>query len=172
MTGRRANHGFTLAETLIALWVVSLAMACVLAGFALLSRFEHNVENQTIGRRAAETDLAVVTQAVATGEALSVKAFTGDAHHLEYACGKAMDSRNSPELCTLKWPDNWRASYVSEAGIFQAWPTSEEKIPQPLEALILQDQAGETLGVVRIQAEQARNCQFDTISRTCREGTK
>jgi type II secretory pathway pseudopilin PulG len=169
---RHADQGFTLAETLIALWVVSMALACVLAGFALLSRFDRSIQGQTAVRRTADAAVTSMRQAVATGEALSVKSFSGDARRLQYACGPGGEL-SSPRLCTLKAPKGWSLSYVSEAGIYKAWPNStDDASPQLLEALILQDERGTTRGVVRIRVEQAPDCQFDTISRTCREEPK
>lgn len=166
------DDGFTLAETLIALWVVSLAMGCVLAGFALLSRFEQAAHGQARARRAVDASLSALTQAAAVGEALSVSAFAGDARHLRYACAIGANEDN-PRLCTLNWPSAQRVAYVSDGLVYKAWPVgATQAVPQPLGALILQDAAGTTLGVVRIQAEQSRDCQFDTVSRTCREEPK
>lgn len=172
MTTGRSDHGFTLAETLIALWVVSMAMGCVLAGFAVLSRFDHAAHKEVHTRRAADAAVAALQQAVTTGEGFSVRAFKGDARHLRYACGEGGGGDNF-KLCTLNEPGGRRLSYVSETGIHQTWPdAATEMPPQPLEALILQTTTGTTLSVVRIQTEQARDCQFDTISRTCREEPK
>ena len=162
-----ADQGFTLTETLMALLVVSLALTSIVVATNLVTR----------QNRKAATALAVVKSADGIlrqmeGALSPFGPFTdnlsGDVHKLSYEC-------RQPVRCNFALPPGrWTLRYLSAGRTLTSWPGLADKTgTKPrLEALVLQDGNGDTAGIVRLEAEQATVCQFDMISRSCREESR
>lgn len=162
MTGRR-DDGFTLVETVVALTVVSLALAGILVATNLVTRHNQQVVRARRTAKAAEATLARLRDDLTPHQPFFADDLTGSARDVVYDCGAGR--------CRFRLSSpSQRLVYVSQGEILTSWPPKvvHEGEEQRLEALILQDLSGTTLGLVRLEAEQGEDCQFDMISRTCR----
>jgi prepilin-type N-terminal cleavage/methylation domain-containing protein len=159
----REDDGFTLVEMVVALAVVSFALAGILAATNLVTR--HNQQMLRLDRavRAAEEARSHLYTALSPYGPFDTNNLTGGERTVDYDCGK---SRCQFRLASA----GQRLVYVSEGEVLRSWPPKlvAEGREQRLEVLILQDLSGTTLGLVRLETEQAEDCQFDMISRTCR----
>lgn len=161
MTGRR-DDGFTLVETVVALTVVSLALAGILVATNLVTRHNQQVLRARQTAKMAEDTLALLRDGLTPHQPFFADDLTGSARDIAYDCGLR---RCQFRLTAL----SQRLVYVSQGKILASWPPKVIEAPdQRLEALILQDLSGTTLGLVRLETEQPEDCQFDMISRTCR----
>jgi prepilin-type N-terminal cleavage/methylation domain-containing protein len=160
---RRRDDGFTLVETVVALTVVSLALAGILVVTNLVTRYNHQVVRAQQTGRSVENTLAQLSSRLSPHQPYFADALTGTARDIEYDCGA--------DRCRFRLSSkSQRLAYISQGKVSASWPPKIllEDREQRLEALILQDLSGTTLGLVRLEAEQPEDCQFDMISRTCR----
>jgi prepilin-type N-terminal cleavage/methylation domain-containing protein len=159
----RGDEGFTLAEVVIALAVVSIALAGILAATNLVTRHNRQVTKWQKASSASDQTVARLRIELARGQPFDTENFTGSATQIDFDCG---DGRR----CRYRLPSgDQRFAYVTHGDILPFWPRKPAvpDTPERLEALILQDRSGTTLGLVRLETEQTENCQFDMISRTC-----
>jgi len=162
VTGRR-DDGFTLVEAVVALTVVSLALAGILAATSLITRHNRQVITAQQTAKMVEDTLAQLGDGLSPHQPYFAEDLTGSPRDITYDCGVAR--------CRFRLSSpSQRLAYVSEGKVLASWPPKammEGQEPR-LEALILQDLSGTTLGLVRLETEQPEDCQFDMISRTCR----
>lgn len=162
MTGRQ-DEGFTLVEAVVALTVVSLALAGILAATSLITRHNRQVVTAQQSATAVEDTLSRLSTSLSPHQPFFAEDLTGSPRDIIYDCGVAR--------CRFRLSSpSQRLAYVSEGKVLTSWPPKvivEGQEPR-LEALILQDLSGTTLGLVRLETEQPEDCQFDMISRTCR----
>lgn len=159
----RADDGFTLVETVVALTIVSFALAGILAATNLVTRHNQRLVKTQETVRAADETLARLKADLLPHQPFFATDLTGSPRDIVYDCktGRCRFRLSSPTQ---------RFAYVSEGEVLTSWPPKVilEGREQRLEALILQDLSGTTLGLVRLETEQSEDCQFDMISRTCR----
>ncbi len=167
------EDGFTLTETLIALLVISLSLAGLIAIASLVAHFERGEWMRTRQDKQLTETEAQIAAILHAREPVRGKALTGEAQGFTYACVPA--SQDSP-VCRFSLGashiPNLHLKYVSQGNMRSDWPPPPEPtdIEAPrLEALILQDGGNRTVGVIRLDADQSQDCQFDMISRICRE---
>jgi prepilin-type N-terminal cleavage/methylation domain-containing protein len=157
------DDGFTLVETLAALTVVSLALAGILAATSLVTRHNRQVVKAQQTAKAVEDTLSGLGASLSPHQPFFAEDLTGSPRDIIYDCGvgRCRFRLSSPSQ---------RLAYISEGKVLKSWPPKVmTEDPEPrLEALILQDLSGTTLGLVRLETEQLEDCQFDMISRTCR----
>lgn len=159
----RRDDGFTLVETVVALTVVSLALAGILVATNLVTRHNQQMVKARQAAKATEDTLARLRKGLMPHQPFFAGDLTGSARDIAYDCGAGR--------CRFRLSSpSQRLAYVSRGQISASWPPKvvHEGEEQRLEALILQDLSGTTLGLVRLEAEQGEECQFDMISRTCR----
>ena len=162
VTGRR-DDGFTLVETVVALTVVSHALAGILVATNLVTRHNQQVVRAKQAVRSADETMARLSAGLLPHQPFFADDLTGTVRDIVYDCGAAR--------CRFRLTSpSQRLAYVSRGKVLTAWPPKvmTEGEEQRLEALILQDLSGTTLGLVRLETEQSESCQFDMISRTCR----
>ena len=159
----RGDDGFTLVETVVALTVVSFAFAGILAATNLVTRHNQRLVKTQEAVRAADETLARLKADLLPHQPIFATDLTGSPRDIVYDCktGRCRFRLSSPTQ---------RLVYVSEGEILTSWPPKVilEGREHRLEALILQDLSGTTLGLVHLETEQSEDCQFDMISRTCR----
>ncbi|CAL4869739.1 hypothetical protein MMA231_04031 (plasmid) [Asticcacaulis sp. MM231] len=163
----RKDSGFTLTEALIALLVISLALAGALQASRIVAKFNSRVVTQ------AKRDKDLISfQAQAAKRLLPLQPITddklkGDARQMAFPC----DPTAPTPLCTLSAPTGTFV-YLSGGSAHAVWPYGQPSSSTPsarLEAVALRDQQGKTLAVIKLPVEHAGDCQFDMISRNCRE---
>lgn len=162
MTARN-DAGFTLAETLIALAVVSMALASIIAATTLVTRHYHQIVFADKTNQRRDAVVKQLQTALGPYQPYDVDGLSGDGRQIDYDCGE--------KRCHFALTDNsLHLGYVSRGERLTAWPPKNvtQNEPQRLEALILQDRSGTTLGLVRLETDQPEDCQFDMISRACR----
>jgi prepilin-type N-terminal cleavage/methylation domain-containing protein len=159
----KGDEGFTLVETVVALTVVSFALAGILAATNLVTRHNQRLVKTQETERSADETLARLKVDLLPHQPFFATDLTGSSRDIVYDCktGRCRFHLSAPAQ---------RLVYVSEGEVLTSWPPKVilEGREQRLEALILQDLSGTTLGLVRLETEQSEDCQFDMISRTCR----
>lgn len=166
---RQHDSGFTLTEALIALLVISLALAGALQASRIVATFNKHV----LAQAKADKDM-IAFQAEASKRLLPLQPITenkfkGDARLMTFPCNPTAPT----PLCTLSAPTGTFV-YVSGGSVHATWPDGTPSLSIPssrLEALALHDQQGKTLAIIKFPVEHAGDCQFDMISRTCREAS-
>ncbi len=170
------DQGFTLTETLVALLVISLSLAALIVAASLVARFDRRGWTATKQEREIATTESRIAAILHAREPLRGDDLVGTARRFDYVCTPG--AGNAPDChFTLSESDipNVHMMYASENEIRPDWPpqtTTGETEPPRLEALILQDGQNKTLAVIRLGTDQDKDCQFDMISRTCREDSQ
>lgn len=160
----RADDGFTLTETLMALLVVSLALAGILTATSMVARSNANSARHLADDR--EIDGLVKKLRLLVPDNAPANHVVGNVSSVAVDCGASR--------CRFSLPDGrYSLAYVGQGLVHKSWPsaTMADGNEARLEALILQDEDKKTVGVVKLSVEQSISCQFDMISRTCREAT-
>jgi prepilin-type N-terminal cleavage/methylation domain-containing protein len=189
-----SEKGYTLAETLVALMVVGIAMAGLARGVTVLNSLQKGASS-SVGRqwdlRRAREGLTALLEAQGpflTGESSSAD-FNGTARDFKFLCGGALrcgaSLTNSDSGMRLQMhgpsgaaviadiPGVSRAAfaYGSDRSFGPDWPTTSDK-PRALRWIFVgedTDKGLKPLFSVPIAVDQAADCQFDTITRTCRK---
>ncbi|MDV6331309.1 prepilin-type N-terminal cleavage/methylation domain-containing protein [Asticcacaulis sp. 201] len=163
-----SEAGFTLAEMLVALVVISLALAGIWQGSRIVSRLNMKVEadrTSTLKLREYEAELRAKLEPL---QPILGDAVIGSSRALRFACQAGEATPN----CALS-PPSGTFAYVSNGQVFSDWPplaSAETPGQKPrLQALIVRNTAEKNLIVVTLPVEHPADCQFDMISRACRE---
>ncbi len=157
MTG---DDGFTLTETLTALVVVSLALACIVTATAQITRVNRRIADGH--RQSAETAMTVarVTAMLHEHEPIGAADMSGNADGFE--CLKGHCRFRAKPL---------RVGYLSGGKTSDDWPPLhwQQAAREPrLEGILLGDGHGRTLAVIDLMSDEPKDCVFDMISRVCR----
>ncbi|EGF92856.1 prepilin-type N-terminal cleavage/methylation domain protein [Asticcacaulis biprosthecium C19] len=157
---KQKEGGFTLAEAVMALLVVSLAMA----GLMQVNRMIAQGERRGLADRRVEASrrsfVNELRQTLTPLQPLRDAKVSGDAEGLSYPCANGE--------CALR-PPNGRLVYLSEGAVHTAWPPApvSDQPPPRLSAVLWQDGDGKNLATVKFPVEHEADCLFDMISRTC-----
>ena len=186
------QEGYTLAETLVALATIGLAMGGLTAGVRLIGLNQAAINHSL----AAGQDLRVASQAFAgllTGRGPfasdDAALLSGAADQLSFDCdaAKPCSARLIPAdgaltlrvqapgaVTQVKLPAVGQAHflYVGSRTQGTAWP-SAGKDPEPLLLVVLVGGGGRgeaPLAVARVWREQGADCVFDPVVGNCRKG--
>jgi prepilin-type N-terminal cleavage/methylation domain-containing protein len=189
------DKGYTLAEMLVALMIIGLLMAGLGRGVSLLSNLQ-GAASTSIGRhweiRNARENLASLLDGrgpfLTAGP--SASDFSGSPHDFKFNCGSASRcgaslsedgsavrlqiSRPSGDTVVARLPGVSHASFLygSDQSFGSDWPRQSDK-PQALRWIFITEEPSggpKPLFSVPVLVDQAADCQFDTITRTCRNG--
>jgi len=184
------DAGYTLAETLAALFIIGLAFTGLFDAMRVIGLMQTAAANGTAmasRSRAVETALSRLFDRAGPFRSNDANALTGTAKGLRFACGGAgacgalvsvgptgaqlvIQSTNGTESQTLPGVRDAWFSYVDDRSSYAAWPLGGQE-RQPLRSIVLvgQTAAGEApIAAVRIWREQEPGCRFDPISQDCR----
>jgi type II secretory pathway component PulJ len=162
------DQGFTLAEAVMSLLVVSLALA------GLLQVTAYNARSQArIGTH--QKDLKLIDQqSIALERVLNEVGavedrFTGRKDYLSAKDAAGIDHE-------FRAPHGWQLKYLSNGQALAEWPPLAEQNLEishrsKLGAVALSNDKGQPVKVARVRIEQNPDCQFDMISRDCRAVT-
>jgi prepilin-type N-terminal cleavage/methylation domain-containing protein len=156
----RNDDGFTLIETLTALLVVSLSLACIVAATTEVTHINRRIADSHKQAVAANETVARVSAMLRAQEPVMAEDLSGNADGFECLTGNCR-FRAKP----------LRVTYVSGGKTSEYWPPLhwQQSAADPrLEGVILNDKAGRTLAVIDLAADEPKDCIFDMISRTCR----
>ncbi len=156
----RHDDGFTLTETLIALIVVSLSLACIVAAMTEVTRVNRRIVDTHKMSGATSETVARVTGLLQARQPIMAKDLSGNIDGFECLTGNCQ-FRATP----------MRVAYLSEGKTSNYWPPlhwQQAKDEPRLEGVVLNDQSGRTLAVIDLMADEPKGCVFDMISRVCR----
>lgn len=112
---RQRDDGFTLVETVVALTVVSLALAGILLATNLVTRHNQQVVRTEQTARSVETTLARLRDSLSPHQPFFGDALTGTARDIVYDCGVGR--------CRFQLSSkSQRLAYVSQGMISASWP--------------------------------------------------
>jgi prepilin-type N-terminal cleavage/methylation domain-containing protein len=154
------DDGFTLTETLTALVVVSLSLACIIAATQQVTQINRRIVTTHRQSVATTETVARVAALLRDHEPVMAKDLSGNSDGFECLIGSCR-FRAKP----------LRLSYVSRGQTSPYWPPLhwQQAAEEPrLEEVVLDDAAGRTLAVINLVADEPKDCVFDMISRICR----
>ncbi len=163
--GNLHDGGFTLAEALMALLIISLALAGVMQAGRLVGAFQKRIAGDKKVEAARQGFEHELRDRLSPLQPIESDELEGDAHGVRYAC----TPDDSALGCRLDVPEG-RLAYASSGVTYAAWPQPVKpgSFGKPrLDAIVWRGPGGKVLAVVKFPIEQARDCIFDMISRTC-----
>jgi|GEM_PF-3430556 len=165
---RGKENGFTLVEAVIALLVISLALAAVLQLARLSASDQRRTVAQVIQAKDHHMVLEGVESALLPVEPLYVDQFTATSDRLNCL-------PDAPVSCALSPPEGYQFRYVVGGIEYTEWPlraatqeTRDYASSERLNALIVLDKEGRLAGAIELRVDHPPDCQFDMISRICR----
>lgn len=161
------DQGFTLTEALVALLVISLGLAGLLQTSRIVSHFNKSVLAQRQESKSMKAFQAEMQTRFDPIQPINDTKLEGDGLQIRYACSREATTRD----CHLDAPQG-RFVYASDGQALAAWPPAaieghHEQVH--LDAVMLRSPQGKTLALVKFPVEHGPDCQFDMISRACRE---
>ncbi len=164
------EDGFTLTEALVGLLIISLS----LGGLLQAGRVVGHADKAALAQKRIiksevmfERELAEALRPIQPITATDLK---GDGHFIHYACDKNQKGQGALK-CSLN-PPLGSLAYVSSGKVYSSWPPAgvltADKATR-LEAVLWHDDAGKNIGVLALPVEQGADCQFEMISRACRQ---
>jgi prepilin-type N-terminal cleavage/methylation domain-containing protein len=191
------DDGYTLAEMLIALVVIGLVMGGLMRGLGLTGL----MQSETAVRLQDARDLKTIRtklQALLDGQgpflAIGSKAgeFSGTPRQFNFECGQASrcvaslqasgsDTRlltsrrfGPADVSDLSQGGGAEFLYGSDGFVGSRWPpTTDQQQALRWVAVVRESRQGRLpLVSVRIPIEESPTCEFDTITRGCRDATK
>lgn len=185
-----SQDGYTLAETLAALVIISLAIGGLVIGVDLLGRAQTKATadtRQTDHAIRLDSEFAHFLEQAGPFRSDDPHGLQGDEDRFSYGCGDEVCSAEinrgdektllvlTDRQGTVRSIDIGKGAFVfeyqDEQGHQADWPPSDVSKPRSLRAIgILKPRLGEELPVAeaRLFIEQPAVCAFDTISRSCR----
>jgi len=154
------DDGFTLTETLTALVVVSLSLACIVAATTQVTRINRRIADSHKQTVITNDTVARVATMLHAQEPVMAKDLSGNVDGFECLTGNCR-FRARP----------MRVAYLSEGTTLDYWPPlhwQQAQVEPRLEGVILNDSNGKTLAVIPLMADEPKDCIFDMISRVCR----
>jgi hypothetical protein len=156
----RHDDGFTLTETLTALVVVSLSLACIIAATMAVTQINRRIVDSHKQSVTANETAVRVTAMLHDHEPVMAEDLSGNVDGFECLTGNCRF--NAKPL---------HVTYVSGGKTSAYWPPLhwQQTHEDPrLEGVILGDARGRTLAVIDLVADEPKDCIFDMISRVCR----
>ncbi|HTN41928.1 MAG TPA: prepilin-type N-terminal cleavage/methylation domain-containing protein [Asticcacaulis sp.] len=163
------DQGFTLTEALVALLVISLGLAGLLQTSRIVGHFNKSALNQRQEAKSMKAFQAEMQTRLDPIQPINDSKLEGDELQIRYACTREATTRD----CHLNAPQG-HFVYASDGEALAAWPPAavEGRHSQVnLDAVMLRSPQGKTLALVKFPVEHGADCQFDMISRECREET-
>jgi hypothetical protein len=179
--------GYTLAETLAALLILSMAVSGLYTGVELLGRRQAVVGHMMAAvedQRTAQSALERLFEGLGPYRTSDPESFSGNAAAATFACGAAArctvaagaDSVG-PRL-VLATPAGARVIHVpgqaplrlvyqGELGDSAVWPPNRGRV-EHLRSIRVLDAAQRPLAAARLWRGQAQDCAFDPIAQDCR----
>jgi type II secretory pathway pseudopilin PulG len=182
------DAGYTLADTLGALAVVSLMVSGAVAGVGVYGRQQQDARRQmaeTAAARAAQAALQRLLETQGPYRSDQPERFSGSETRLQFDCGEdqpcaaQLQGSGAPALQvtdrgrTRSFPLSAsgpvRFAYVSEAGRGPAWPPASGP-PQHLRAVdvVAAGAPVPVLVTAQVWREEPPACQFDPVLQDCR----
>lgn len=163
---RPRDDGFTLVEALVALLIISLSLAGVFEASRFVGRMDHRLLSTRQAGRADAAFQADLTGRLAPLQPIDAGKLSGDAGMLHYVCSPG----STLQACSLASGPDRQFVYVADSHTLGQWPPAVQpgSPPARLEALLVRDRRGNNVAVIKFPVEHNGNCQFDMISRTCR----
>ncbi len=156
----RQDEGFTLTETLTALVVVSLALACLVTATTEVTHINRRIVQTHQVAVATNDTVARVTSMLQAHQPIMPNDLSGNVDGFECLTG-GYSFRAKP----------LRVAYLSGGKTSRYWPPlhwQQAEIEPRLEGVVLSDPSGRTLATISLMTDEPRDCVFDTISRKCR----
>jgi hypothetical protein len=187
------DAGYTLAEALVALMMISLAIGGLSVGIGVLAGAEGRTADTIARADAAHLAQAALERALQPQGAFRSRdggRLTGAASGFSYACGEdrpcrvdlASDAKRPPKGVALSLTDAGGVRhlalrqagpahfvYQGEGTTLDAWPPTDGA-RQALRAILLvrDGAADEPLLAARLWAQQPARCDFDVVMQDCR----
>ena len=159
----RHDDGFTLTETLTALVVVSLSLACIIAATTEVTHINRRTVDTHKQSMATNETVARVTEMLRDHEPILAEDLSGNVDGFECLTGNCR-FRAKP----------LRVAYLTGGRTSAYWPPLhwQQTHENPrLDGVILDDAGGRTVAVINLVADEPKDCVFDMISRVCRTST-
>ncbi len=156
----RHDAGFTLTETLTALVVVSLSLACIVVATTQVTKINRRIADAHTKSVTTNETVARVTAMLRDHEPVMAEDLSGNVDGFECLTGNCR-FRAKP----------MRVSYLSGGKTSAYWPPlhwQQTHMDPRLDGVILDDAAGRTVAVIDLVADEPKDCVFDMISRVCR----
>jgi prepilin-type N-terminal cleavage/methylation domain-containing protein len=184
------QDGYTLAEVLVALFVISLAMGGLTEGARFIGRLQ-TAAGRSLATDSAQAAVGTAFTAVLEGEgpfaSSNATSFSGDEGRFQFTsaakgpCEVVLRPSGSEMLLEvrvggavrrLRLPGvaNARFSYAGSRTLGGVWPalSQEAQILRSV-SLVAVGPGGETaIAGARVWREQIQNCYFDAIAQACR----
>lgn len=183
----RQREGFTLADTMAAMLIISLAMVGLLQGTQMIARVQraNAVQHDAlVEARAVQATLQAVFRAPGADDGNLTGRLRGDSSRIAFACGgddcsAALTAREGRIWLETRAGDVAGAApigkvggavrfvYVGRLGQYATWPAEGAPAGETLRSVRIED--GERLlASVRVWLEQSVDCNYDLISHQCR----
>lgn len=176
------TDGYTLAETLVALLILGLAMGGLMQASLLLGHLQQNAQRNLntfeAGRR-LQQEFSVLFADYGPFPSSS-RILEGAAEGFQFACGTSLcgarltDGRlelRAPAASQVELGGRFAGhfEYVGDAGASDDWP-GDGRAEQRLQAVQLVDggHGDVPIATARVWKQEAPGCVFDTIAKDCR----
>lgn len=174
MAGNASNEaGFSLAETLVALVIISLSLGGVFIVAGLGAKTQTRVMAQKTSAQAIQSQEKDLSRRLALAGPYTADNFDGTPAHFIVS---------SEGVATLGYraPEGLRLRYIGDTGALDNWPdiglTDETghidaRQQGRLRAVMLTDIKGMPVVTIRLRTDERTACNFNAVSRTCAEVT-
>lgn len=183
----RQREGFTLADTMAAMLIISLAMVGLLQGTQMIARIQraNAVQHASlVEARALQASLQAVFRTPGADDGRLSQRLRGDGSRMVFTCGghdcsavltaragrvwlETRGREGSAAVPAGKVEDSIRFVYVGRLAQYDVWPIDGLPASETLRRVRLE--VGERpLASVRVWTDQAIDCNYDLISHQCR----
>jgi len=167
----KSEDGFTLAEAVISLLVVSLSLAALLATASLCVRTNRAVAAGKLEARAIAEERTRLAAALSAVEPVTDGTVVGSDRTLA-----AVRAGGATILYTAK--PGFHLRYAGDAGVGDRWPEAPtaqatgdtRAVPARLGAVILTGKDGAPVATLRLDADLSQACRLDPATGICHEG--
>jgi type II secretory pathway pseudopilin PulG len=167
----KSEDGFTLAEAVMSLLVVSLSLAALLATASLCVRTNRAVAAGKLEARAIAEERARLLTALSTVEPVTDGTVVGSDRTLA-----AVRPGGATVLYTAR--PGFHLRYIGDTGIGDHWPEAPaaqtagetRAVPARLGAVILTGKDGAPMATLRLDADLSQACRLDPATGVCHEG--
>ena len=156
----RHDDGFTLTETLTALVVVSLSLACIVTATIEVTHINQRIIAAHKASAMTRETVGRVRAMLEARQPIMARDLSGNVDGFECLTGNCR-FRAKP----------MRVAYLSGGKTSNYWPPlhwQQAETEPRLEGVVLDDTDGRTLAVIDLMADEPKDCAFDMISRVCR----
>jgi type II secretory pathway pseudopilin PulG len=185
-----SEAGYTLAETLAAMAILSLAMGGLVTGAGVLARQQRAVAEQMADTEALRSAQAALERLLAPNgpfQSNHPERFSGAADHFRFDCGQteaceailvdnggmALQLKTqgaSRRLALRKRTGSAHFAYESELSVGTVWPPTPDVRQRLRVVALVDDAAAPPASLLRAQVwrQEAVACEFDAILQDCR----